>query len=195
MQTGAITIASSATRAPLTVALSGEAAIPATPTPRATATPAPTPRPRADPTQRGRDAAIDRDARTESPLPRRPTPAPADAALKVTPHHVSMGSAAVSQSAQALKIRRVVLSNPKNRKQDATITIASVTASGAFAVDGASCVGPLAPGHKCAIAVSFAPSSAGAQTGALTITSNASNGTQTVTLSGKGKQNRKPASE
>jgi hypothetical protein len=108
---------------------------------------------------------------------------------------VSLGSAAVSQSAQALKTKRVVLPNAKNRKQDAIITIASVIASGAFAVDGAACVGPLAPGHKCAIRVSFAPSSAGAQTGALTITSNMSNGAQTVTLSGKGKQNRKPATE
>jgi hypothetical protein len=189
-KTGAISIASSATRAPVTVALSGVAAIPATPTPRATATSAPTPRPEATPSV----AATARPTATHTPKPPAatpsPTPAPAQAALLVTPHHVSMGSAAVSRSAQALKIRRVVLSNPKNRKQDATIMIESVTASGAFAVDGASCVGPLAPGHKCAIEVSFAPSSAGAQTGALTITSNASNGTQTVSLAGKGTNSR-----
>ncbi len=98
-----------------------------------------------------------------------------------------MGSEAVGQSAQTVKTKRVVLSNPKNKKQNATIVIKSVTASGDFQVPAGACVGPLAPGHKCAVSVEFAPSSSGAKSGTLTITSNASNGVETVTLKGKGR--------
>ena len=196
-QSGAVTIASDSTRAPVTVALSGMAMIPATPTPRATATPRPTPRP--EPTE----APVATPAPTPAPTPQPtaaptlkptatpvPTPAPASAALVVTPHHVRMGSEAMGHAAQTVKTKRVVLSNPKNRKQDATIVIESVTASGDFQISGGSCVGALAPGHKCAVSVSFAPSSSGAKSGALTITSNASNGTQTVTLEGKATESK-----
>ena len=98
-----------------------------------------------------------------------------------------MGSEAVGKSAQVLKTKRVVLSNPKNKKQNATITIESVTASSEFRVPAGACVGPLAPGHKCTVSVEFAPSSSGSKSGTLTISSNASNGTQTITLGGKGK--------
>src|SRR5208282_208724 len=186
---GALTIASDSTRAPIAVALSGEAVVPATPTPRATATPVRTPRPNptqsvaptAKPTATPRSTATPRP--TATPVP---TPSPASAALVVTPHKVSMGSEAVGQSAQTVKTKRVTLSNPKNKKQDATIVIESVTASGDFEISGGSCVGPLAPGHKCAVSVEFAPSSAGSKSGTLTIKSNASNGVETVTLEGKG---------
>ncbi len=190
VQSGTVTIASDSTHAPVTVALSGLAMIHATPTPCATptpradptrtpgATPAPTPKPTIKPTA----TAV-------------PTPSPASAALVVTPHKLSMGSAPVGQSAQTVKTKRVVLSNPKNKKQDATITIESVTASGDFAVVGGSCVGPLAPGHKCAVSVEFAPSSSGAKSGTLTIRSNANSGVETVTLEGKGKEGSKAASK
>ncbi len=88
-----------------------------------------------------------------------------------------------------------MLSNPKNKKQNATIVIESVTASGDFQVPAGACVGPLAPGHKCAVPVEFAPGSSGSKSGALTIRSNASNGTQTITLEGKGKEGSKAAGE
>ena len=108
----------------------------------------------------------------------------------MTPHKLSMGKEAVGKSAQAVKSKRVTLSNPKNKKQDATIVIESVTASGEFQVPAGACVGALAPGHKCAVSVGFAPSSSGAKSGTLTIRSNASNGVQTVTLEGKGKESK-----
>jgi len=179
---GGLTITSDSTRAPVKVALSGNRMIPATPTPRATATPVRTPRP--EPTEAPVATPAPTPAPTATPVP---TPAPARAALVVTPHKMSMGSEAVAQSAPVLKSKRVVPSNPKNKKQDATITIENVTAGGDFEVSGGSCVGPLAPGHKCAVSVEFAPSSSGAKSGTLTITSNASNGLETVTLEGKGR--------
>ncbi len=200
---GTVTITSDSTHAPVTVALGGFATIGATPVPCATPTPRPTAPP--DPTRSPAptSAPTHKPAATPAPTPRLtpkptatpvPTPSPADAALAVTPHHVSMGSEAVGQSAQTVKTKRVVLSNPKNNKQDATITIESITASGDFTIVARSCLGPLAPGHKCAVSVGFAPSSSGPKSGMLTITSNASNGTQTVTLEGKGRES-KSASE
>src|SRR5208282_1149057 len=134
---GALTIASDSTRAPIAVALSGEAVVPATPTPRATATPVRTPRPApteapvATPAPTPQPTAAPTLKPTATPVP---TPSPAQAALVVTPHKVSMGSAAVGNAAQTVKTKRVVLSNPKNKKQDATIVIESLTASGDFQV-------------------------------------------------------------
>src|SRR5208282_5819965 len=80
---GALTIASDSTRAPIAVALSGEAVVPATPTPRATATPVRTPRP--NPTQ----SVAPTPKPTATPRPTATpisTPSPAHAALVVTPH-------------------------------------------------------------------------------------------------------------
>jgi len=164
---------------PLVIALSGVGTGGSAPTSTPHATPAPTARP----TPRPKPTRIP----TPTPTPSAtPTPAPADAALGVTPRRVNLGVEAVAQRAGAERIRKVVLSNPKNRKQDATIMIESVTASGEFEVPGGSCVGPLAPGHKCVVDVSFSPSSAGPKSGALTVISNASNPVEAVSLAGKG---------
>ncbi len=73
--------------------------------------------------------------------------------------------------------------------------IQSITAGGDFTIVGGSCVGALAPGHKCAVSIGFAPSSSGPKSGALTITSNASNGVVTVSLEGKGRAAGKSAGE
>ena len=61
----------------------------------------------------------------------------------------------------------------------------NVTASAGFAA-GNACSSSLAGGSTCTIAVSFAPSVTGAQTGSLTISDNAFTGTQSVSLSGTG---------
>jgi len=200
---GALTIASDSMRAPVTVAVSGAAVIPATPTPRATSaprkssTPVATPRPSATRSVAPTPTAAPRPTPTPTPVrpTPTPTPAPARAALVVTPHHVRMGSEVMRQSVQVLRSKRVVLSNPKNKQQDATITIERITASGDFTIVAGACVGALAPGHKCAVSVGFAPSSSGPKSGALTITSNASNGMQTVSLEGKGREASKSAGE
>jgi uncharacterized repeat protein (TIGR01451 family) len=70
----------------------------------------------------------------------------------------------------------------------ATLTIASVAASGDFAQTN-NCVGSLQAGANCMVNVTFIPKATGMRTGTLTITDN-SNGvaktTQTVSLSGTG---------
>jgi len=99
----------------------------------------------------------------------------------------SLANAAGGQtSATTVKGKSVVLFNPKNAKQNQTIVIAQVTAAGDFTIPAKVCVGPLAPGQKCTVRVSFVPNGTGLRKGALTIESNARNGTQTVSLSGTG---------
>jgi len=69
------------------------------------------------------------------------------------------------------------------------LTITSLAVSGDFALDPSttcSASTPVAPSGTCTIAVTFAPTAAGARTGSVTITDNASGGTQTIALSGTG---------
>jgi hypothetical protein len=67
-----------------------------------------------------------------------------------------------------------------------TVTIASVTASPAdFGVLNA-CGSSVAPGMNCTIGVFFDPTVSGTRTGTLTVTDNAGNSPQTVSLSGTG---------
>ena len=67
----------------------------------------------------------------------------------------------------------------------APVTISSITVSGQF-TETNTCPASLAPGNSCAVTVTFAPTTTGAQTGTLTITSNAANSPNTVALSGNG---------
>jgi len=66
------------------------------------------------------------------------------------------------------------------------LTVSSATVSGPFQVstDGCSGAGPINPGNTCAVQVVFAPTTTGAASGTLTITSDG--GTKTVALSGTG---------
>jgi Beta-propeller repeat/Cep192 domain 4/HYDIN/CFA65/VesB-like, Ig-like domain len=79
----------------------------------------------------------------------------------------------------------VTLSNPGN----ATLTISSIALSGMNSIDFAetdNCVGNVAINANCTISVTFTPSAEGARTATVTITSNAQNGTRTISLSGTG---------
>jgi hypothetical protein len=67
----------------------------------------------------------------------------------------------------------------------ATLTIASIAASGDFAETNA-CGSSLAAGATCNIAVTFTPTAAGNRTGMLTVADNATGSPQTVALSGTG---------
>lgn len=67
----------------------------------------------------------------------------------------------------------------------AALAISAVAASGDFAATN-SCPASLAPKASCAVAVSFAPTVTGARAGQLTITDNAPDSPQTVTLAGTG---------
>jgi hypothetical protein len=69
----------------------------------------------------------------------------------------------------------------------ATVNIDSVTISGAgFTSVGASPLSSISVGQSGTIQIQFAPASAGAVTGSLTIVSNASNSPSTISLSGTG---------
>jgi hypothetical protein len=66
-----------------------------------------------------------------------------------------------------------------------TLTIASITATGDFAVTN-TCGGSVAAGASCTITVTFTPTATGPQTGQITITENADPSPLVVTLSGTG---------
>jgi hypothetical protein len=66
-----------------------------------------------------------------------------------------------------------------------TITIASATASGDFAVAGLSCT-TIAPLSSCRVSVAFTPTAMGARSGTLTITENVAGSPQLIPLGGTG---------
>jgi len=74
-----------------------------------------------------------------------------------------------------------MLSNPGN----SPLTVARISVTGAFA-ETDNCVGVVAPLANCAINVTFTPTARGANTGQLTIASNAANSPSVVALTGKG---------
>jgi hypothetical protein len=67
----------------------------------------------------------------------------------------------------------------------AALTITSIAASGDFSQTN-TCGASVAAGANCTISVTFTPTAAGARTGTVTITDNAGNSPQTVSLSGGG---------
>ncbi len=67
----------------------------------------------------------------------------------------------------------------------APLSISGISASAGF-VESSNCGSSLAIGASCTISVSFVPTTAGAYTGALTISDNAGNSPQAVALSGTG---------
>lgn len=70
----------------------------------------------------------------------------------------------------------------------ATLNIGKVTTSGDFAqlIVAQSCSSTLAPGKSCVLKVTFTPTQVGVRNGTLTVTDNASDSPQTVTLAGTG---------
>jgi hypothetical protein len=67
----------------------------------------------------------------------------------------------------------------------ATLTITSITVSSYFK-ESNKCSAPLSPGANCTISVAFEPTAFQAYTGTVTVTDNAGNSPQTVSLSGTG---------
>jgi len=70
--------------------------------------------------------------------------------------------------------------------QTVPLNISSISATGAYSQTN-HCVSPLAGGQYCDITVTFAPTAVGQISGLLTITDDAKNSPQTVTLTGTGK--------
>jgi hypothetical protein len=87
------------------------------------------------------------------------------------------GQAISTQSAP----QTITLTNPGGL----ALTPLTISASGDFAQTN-TCAGSVAVGANCTISVTFTPTASGTRSGTLTITDNASNSPQTVTLSGTG---------
>jgi len=107
----------------------------------------------------------------------------ADTAPGVTlaPSNLSFGSTVVGTPATAAQ--SVTLTN----NGTSPLTISAITATGDFALDPSttcSTSNQVAAGGSCTVAVSFVPTAAGTRTGTVTISDNASGGTQVIALTG-----------
>jgi hypothetical protein len=101
--------------------------------------------------------------------------------VSLTPTSLTWGKVVLNSTSTA---KAVTLSNTGT----ATLNIASIVPSGDFALTTSSkpCGSTLAAGSSCVIKATFTPTQLGTRTGKLTITDNASNSPQTVSLSGTG---------
>jgi hypothetical protein len=101
------------------------------------------------------------------------------ATLTATPASLTFGNVQSGQSStQTETIKNVGGSN-------ATISLATISGSG-FSLSGLATPQTLTPGQSASFSVTFAPQSAGSFSGSVAITSNASNPSLTVSLSGTG---------
>jgi hypothetical protein len=155
----------------------------ATPTKTETATPTATGT--ATPTATATDATTPTATATATPTSTptataTPTDPPVAAVLRVREHRLVLKSQA----------KNVVLLNKRTRKQNQTITIASIVSSNPEFIPNGACVGALLPGAQCVFPVTFAPSPTGTHQGMLTISSDASNPTIEIELAGKVKTAR-----
>jgi hypothetical protein len=99
--------------------------------------------------------------------------------LNVTPAQLNYGTVTIGQSSAA---QAVALTNTSN----ITVSGLTATASPQFSVTQDSCTGSLAAGSSCLVAVAFAPTASGAQSGVLTLSSPAVTTPATVLLTGSG---------
>jgi hypothetical protein len=100
----------------------------------------------------------------------------------LTPTSLSFGNQHVGTTSGAKGIQ---LKNTGN----AALTISSIAITGTNATDFAQtnkCPSSLAPGAKCNINVNFSPTAAGTRTASLSVSDNAANSPQTVSLTGAG---------
>ncbi len=99
--------------------------------------------------------------------------------LSAAPTSINFGNVPVGSSAS----QSVTLTNGGN----ASITVSQTQTSGAaFAVTQGTPLPSIAAGQSATLQIRFAPSSSGALTGSLTVTSDASNSPTTISLSGAG---------
>lgn len=94
----------------------------------------------------------------------------------LSPLSLAFGSVQTGQQSAA---RAVVLKNTG----DAAMAISAIAASGQFSQVN-DCGNSLAPGASCTISVKFAPSTTGAKTGSLSVTTDAASGDTAVALGG-----------
>jgi len=99
---------------------------------------------------------------------------------------VGLSPTTLSFGSQALNTTSLPLTVTVSNSGTAALTFASVTASGPFAVPTNTCGASLAVGGACAISVTFTPTTDGAAVGSVTLTDNAANSPQTISLTGTG---------
>jgi hypothetical protein len=99
------------------------------------------------------------------------------ATLAANPTSLTFASTSVNTSSAA---QNVTITNTGS----ASATVSGVTTSGDFSQTNT--CGTIAAGGTCSVSVTFRPTASGTRTGTLTVSSNASNPTLTVSLSGTG---------
>ncbi|HEV2634696.1 MAG TPA: choice-of-anchor D domain-containing protein [Actinocrinis sp.] len=109
------------------------------------------------------------------------TPPPASATLTASPSSLAFGNQTVNTTSAA---HPVTVSNTGTAA--ATISSITSTASGAGFAQTNTCGTSLAAGTSCTVQVTFAPTAAQSYSGALTVSSTATDSTLTVPLSGTG---------
>jgi len=101
------------------------------------------------------------------------------ATVSISPTSLTFGNQAVATTSFA---KSITLTNTGT----IALAISSVAISGDFAVSANTCGTSLAVGAKCTIKVTFKPTQVGPASGTLTLTDNANDSPQTVSLSGTG---------
>src|SRR5258707_8301567 len=110
-------------------------------------------------------------------------PARANAATATT---VSFSATSLTFGSQVVGTTSVVQFTTLTNTGNATLTF-SVVVSGDFALGGVgTCGSSVAAGARCTISVKFTPTTTGTRTGAVTLTDNAGNSPQTISLTGIG---------
>lgn len=99
--------------------------------------------------------------------------------VTLSPTSLTFASTPVGSTSPA---KTVTLSNTGT----ATLNITSIVPSGDFAISSNTCGSSLGQGHNCKFKVTFSPTQTGTRTGTVTVTDNAPNSPQTVSLTGTG---------
>ncbi|HKW16950.1 MAG TPA: choice-of-anchor D domain-containing protein [Terriglobales bacterium] len=98
---------------------------------------------------------------------------------------LAFSPATVSFSSQALGTTSSAQTITVTNASGAAVTISGVSGSNGFTVANSTCSGSLAAGASCSFALTFSPTSAGAQNGLVTVSSSAQ-GTNALSLAGSG---------
>ncbi|KIF69056.1 coagulation factor 5/8 type domain-containing protein [Streptomyces sp. AcH 505] len=102
-----------------------------------------------------------------------------------TPATLTTGPSSLTFASQAPGTTSAAQTVTVSNTGTAAAAVSSVVASGDFTQTN-TCGSSIAAGGTCSVAVKFTPTAAGTRTGALTVTSNASNSPTTVALTGTG---------
>jgi cell division septation protein DedD len=146
----------------------------APPPPTPTPTPSPTPTPKPSPTPTPSPTPVP----TPTPTPT-PSPTPTQGTLTASPQSVAFGSVLTGSSAN----QTITLSNASS----AAVTVSKIATTGTgFSQSAPALPFTLAAGQTASVVVTFAPATAGSASGSVQITSNATNPTVTVALTGTG---------